>query len=155
VLTNPHNAPVIVGEHELLWAIEGDPIVRVPVTRSAPPLHTVGRNGELRHDHAYITAVVVLHERLHARDHYDKLAEQSRDKAHDERIRAILAGRKTEPDGGYLFTHTFIPGGADAVPLPDVFFRGPRDVVWEYSYEKQRYAVVHDPGTPLTRQLAR
>lgn len=145
VLTNPHSAPVIMGEREMLWAIEGDPIVRVPVTGSAPPVHTVGRNGELRSDHAYITAVVVLHERLHARDYYDELAEKSREKAHDERIAAILAGREGEPEGSYLFTHTFIPGGAEAVPLPGVFFRGPRDVVWEYSYDEQRYVVVHDP----------
>src|SRR5271168_1365806 len=92
VLTNPHSAPVIMGEREMLWAIEGDPIVRVPVTGSAPPVHTVGRNGELRSDHAYVTAVVVLHERLHARDYYDELAEKSREEAHDERIAAILAG---------------------------------------------------------------
>jgi hypothetical protein len=155
VLTNPHNAPVIMGERELLWAIEGDPIVRVPVMTSAPPVHTVGRNGELRRDHAYITAVVVLYERLHARDFYDQLAEHSRDKAHEERIQAILAGRQTEPDGGYLFTHTFIPGGADAVSLPDVFFRGARDVVWEYSYDEQRYVVIHDPQAALPRQIAR
>jgi len=126
VLTNPHNAPVVMGERELLWAIEGDPIVGMHLNSSAPPVHSVGRNGELRHDHAYITAVVVLYERLHARDYYDELAEHSRDKAHEERIRAILAGREDEPGGGYLFTHTFIPGSAEAVPLPDVFFRGPQ-----------------------------
>jgi hypothetical protein len=155
VLTNPHNAPVVMGEREMLWAIEGDPIVRVPVATSGPPVHTVGRNGELRQDHAYITAVVVLYERLHARDYYDELAERSREQAHEERIRAILAAREDEPDGGYLVAHTFIPGGADAVPLPDVFFRGPRDVVWEYSFDEQRYVVVHDPQAVLARQLAR
>jgi len=155
VLTNPHSAPVVMGERELLWAIEGDPIVGMNTKSSAPPVHTVGRNGELRHDHACITAVVVLYERLHARDYYDEIAEQSREKGHDERIQAILAGRQHAPDGGYLFTHTFIPGGAEAVPLPDVFFRGARDVVWEYSYDVQRYIVVHDPQTALPRQLAR
>lgn len=136
-----------MGERELLWAIEGDPVVRARVESSAPAVHTVGRNGELRSDHACITAVVVLYERLHARDHYDEIAERSREDAHEQRIKAILAGRETEPEGGYLFTHTFVPGGADAVPLPDVFFRGARDVVWEYSYDEQAYIVVHDPQT--------
>ncbi len=155
VLTNPHGAPVVMGERELLWAIEGDPIVRVPLaSAAAQPEHTVGWNGELRHDHAYITAVVVLYERLHARDYYDELSEQSRELAHDERIRAILDGRQDAPDGGYLFAHTFIPGGAEAVPLPDVFFRGERDVVWDYSYDEQRYVVVHDPQSALPRQPA-
>ncbi len=155
VLTNPNSAPVVMGERELLWAIEGDPVVRVALASSAQPEHTVGRNGELRHDHAYITAVVVLYERLHARDYYDELAEQSRERAHDERIRAILDGRQEAPDGGYLVAHTFIPGGAEAVPLPDVFFRGERDVVREYSYDERRYVVVHDPQSALPRQLAR
>jgi hypothetical protein len=157
VLTNPNSAPVVMGEREMLWAIEGDPIVRVrvPLVSAAVPEHTIGRNGELRHDHAYITAVVVLYERLHARDYYDELAEQSRERAHDERIRAILDGRQEAPDGGYLVAHTFVPGGAEAVPLPDVFFRGERDVVWEYSYEEQRYVVVHDPQSAPPSQLAR
>jgi hypothetical protein len=155
VLTNPHHAPVVMGEREMLWAIEGDPIVRVPLASGAQPEHTVGRNGELRQDHAYITAVVVLYERLHARDHYDELAEQSRERPRDERIRAILDGRQEEPDGGYMFTHTFVPGGAEAAPLPDEFFRGERDVVLEYSYEEQGYVVVHDPQSALPGQLAR
>jgi hypothetical protein len=154
VITNPHGAPVIMGERELLWAIEGDPVVRVPVATSGPPLHTVGRNGELRHDHAYISAVVVLYERMRVRDRYDELAEQSREQAHEERIRAILAAREDEPEGGDLLTHTFIPGGADAVPLPDAFFRGPRDVVWEYSFAEQRYVVVHDPQAAPARSAA-
>lgn len=155
VLTNPNSAPVVMGEREMLWAIEGDPIVRVPLASGAHAEHTVGRNGELRHDHAYITAVVVLYEQPHARDSYDELAEQSREHAHDERIRAILDGHQEAPHGGYLFTHTFIPGGAEAVPLPHMFFSGDRDVVWEYSYDEQRYVVVHDPQSALPRQLAR
>lgn len=145
VLTNPHRAPVVLGEQEMLWAIEGDPIVRMPARSSGPPVHTVGRNGRLRNDHAYITAVVVLHERLHAQDQYDEIAKHSRDQAHDERVRAILDGRQTEPEGGYLFAHTFIPNSGDAVPLPDVFFRGPRDLVLEYSYDEQRYLSLHQP----------
>lgn len=150
VLTNPHHAPVVLGERELLWAIEGDPIVRARVQSSAPPVHTVGRNGELRSDHAYITAVVVVYERLHARDYYDEIAEHSREEAHEERIKALLAGHETEPDGSCLLTHTFVPGGADAVPLPDVFFRGPRDVVWEYSFDAQAYVVVHGQQSALS-----
>ena len=116
VLTNPHRAPVILGEQECLWALEGDPVVRVPVGPgvAATPEHTAGRNGELRHDHPYLTAVVILHEDLCER--------------HDHSAMAI------------------IPSSPVAVPIPDVFFHGPRDRVLEYSFERQAYVAVHDPG---------
>jgi len=61
VLTNPHRAPVILGNRELVWAIEGDAILRVPVKpTAAAPMHTVGRNGELAREHGHVTAVVLL-----------------------------------------------------------------------------------------------
>jgi hypothetical protein len=37
-------------------------------------------------------------------------------KAHEERIQAILAGRQSEPDGGYLFTHTWPAPGRSLRP---------------------------------------
>lgn len=150
MLTNPHGAAVVTGEQEILWAIEGDPVVAWNSKSSAPPIHTVGRNGELRGDHAYITAVVMLYERLHARDYFDDLAERERERAHEERLRAILDGDQHAPEGGYLFTHTYITGGVEAQPLPDLFFRGPRDLVLEYSYDEQRYLVVHEPNSATT-----
>lgn len=64
VLTNPHFAPVFLGDRELVWALEGDPVVRVPTSGPATPLHTVGRNGELREDHQYVSAVAVVHARF-------------------------------------------------------------------------------------------
>jgi hypothetical protein len=151
VLTNPHGAAVVTGEREILWAIEGDPVVARNSRSSAPPIHTVGRNGELRRDHAYISAVVMLYERLHARDYFDELAERERDRAHEERIHAILNGVQNAPEGGYMFAHTYVPGGLEAQPLPGVFFRGQRDLVLEYSYDEQRYVVVHEPDSATAR----
>jgi hypothetical protein len=116
VLTNPHQAPVILGEQEVLWGLEGDPVVRVPVGKhgSGSPVHTVGHNGELRHDHPYLTAVAVLHQSLYEpQDHSATV---------------------------------FIPSSPTAVYLPDVFFRGPRDRVLEYSFEQEACVAVHDPG---------
>jgi hypothetical protein len=115
VLTNPHHAPVILGEQEFIWALEGDPIVRVPVGRhaSGSPLHTVGRNGELRHDHPYLTAVALVYEHLWEPGHYSATV--------------------------------FVPSSGEAVRLPDVFFRGPGDRVLEYSFDRQAYLAVHEP----------
>jgi hypothetical protein len=116
VVTNPHHAPVIIGEQECVWALEGDPVVRVPVGPgvAATPIHTVGHNGELRHDHPYLTAVAILHQSLlEAQEHNATV---------------------------------FIPGSRTAVPLPDGFFRGPRDRVLEYSFDRQAYVAVHGSG---------
>lgn len=114
VLTNPHHAPVILGEREVLWALEGDPVVRMQVgSVTGPPIHTVGHNGELRHDHPYLTAVVVL-------------------------FRSLL-----EPE--HHAATVYIPSSSEAVTLPEVFFRGPRDRVLEYSFDRQAYVAVHDP----------
>jgi hypothetical protein len=115
VLTNPHHAPVILGEQEVLWALEGDPVVRMHVgsTATGPPIHTVGQNGELRHDHPYLTAVVVLYRSLGEPEHYAAVV--------------------------------YVPNSGEAVALPDVFFRGPRDRVLEYSFDLRAYTAVHDP----------
>src|SRR5205085_10860676 len=116
VLTNPHRARVILGEQECLWALEGDPVVRVPVgpVANGSPVHTVGHNGELRHDHPYLTAVVLLHKSLWEPHEHSATV--------------------------------FIPSSEAAVPLADVFFRGPRDRVLEYSFERQGYVGAPDPG---------
>ena len=74
----------------------------------------MGHNGELRHDHPYLTAVVHLRQDLWEPDQHSATV--------------------------------FIPSSPTAVPLPDVFFRGPRDRVLEYSFDRQAYVAVHDPG---------
>jgi hypothetical protein len=119
VLTNPLRAPVILGDREFIWALEGDPIVQVPVGRygSGAPVHTVGRNGELRHDHPYLTAVALVYEHAY------------------------------EP-GVYSAT-VFVPGSEQAPPLPEVFFRGPTDRVLAYSFERQAYVTVHEPAAAV------
>jgi hypothetical protein len=65
VLTNPHRAPVIHGSQEIIWAMYGDPVVRVPASNGIASarggaIFTVDRNGKLRGDHAYVSAVAVV-----------------------------------------------------------------------------------------------
>jgi hypothetical protein len=68
VLTDPRFAmPGLLGPTEIIAAMAGDLAVRVPVSASGPPGPTelaATRNGELRQAHVYISAVVVIHERL-------------------------------------------------------------------------------------------
>ncbi|MEA2144815.1 MAG: hypothetical protein QOG59_402 [Solirubrobacteraceae bacterium] len=65
VLTNPHAAAVNCGSQEMIWAMCGDPVIRLQVgavTGSAAdsPIFTVDRNGRLRSDHPYISAVAIV-----------------------------------------------------------------------------------------------
>jgi hypothetical protein len=68
VLTDPRHAlSGLIGPQEMVAAMMGDLAVRVPVSARGPvgpAMLGAGRNGELRHDHAYISAVTVIHERV-------------------------------------------------------------------------------------------
>ena len=111
VLTDPENALFgLLRPGEIIAAIAGDLQVRQAVSASGsvgPAELGAGRNGELRHDHPYVTAVV----------HIDHSGEHPR-------------------------ARTFITNSPGAVPLPPVFFRGPDDLVWEYSDEASAYVPV-------------
>jgi hypothetical protein len=65
VLTNPHGAAVNCGSQEMIWAMCGDPVIRLPVSTASgtvldAPIFTVDRNGRLRSDHPYISAVAIV-----------------------------------------------------------------------------------------------
>jgi hypothetical protein len=73
VLTDPHRALWgLLWPRELIAAVHGDMTIHLPVFPSGgqagPAALVSGRNGELRHDHPYISAVVVVHE-LHTGQH--------------------------------------------------------------------------------------
>jgi len=65
VLTDPNQALFgMLGSTEIIAAMKGDLSVEVPVSQSGPvgpARFTAGLNGELRNDHPYISAVVVIH----------------------------------------------------------------------------------------------
>jgi hypothetical protein len=113
VLTDPHNALFgLLRPFEIIASMMGDLVIRVPVSPelqgpAGPASWGADRNGELRHDHPYVTAVV----------HIDHSGEHPR-------------------------ARTFITNSPGAVPLSPVFFRGPDDLVWEYSDEASEFAPV-------------
>jgi hypothetical protein len=61
VLANPHRAPVILEDREVISAMRGDLIIEMPATGPAIPSMTVGRNGKRTNSHPYISAVAILH----------------------------------------------------------------------------------------------
>jgi len=115
VLTNPHRAPVIHGSQEIIWAMYGDPVVRVPAgsgTSSATDgaIFTVDRNGKLRGDHAYVSAVAVVRQNSLAVDNTADLSVE-------------------------VFT-TLSPS---AVPLPGAFFCSPNDRRHDHDADRAAY----------------
>lgn len=67
VLTDPHQALWgLLWPRELIAAMHGDMTIRMPIHpgggQAGPASLMSGRNGELRHDHPSISAVVVVHE---------------------------------------------------------------------------------------------
>jgi hypothetical protein len=73
VLTNPHGAWVFLDARHMVWAMYGDPVVRMTVDPTigaavGEPQHGVGRNGRLARDHQYISAVAVIGEGDRAAD---------------------------------------------------------------------------------------
>jgi hypothetical protein len=59
-------------------------------------------------------------------------------------LTAVVRLRQSEPNE--QSATAFIPSSPTAVTLPDVFFRGPRDRVLAYSFDRQAYVAVHDSG---------
>jgi hypothetical protein len=74
VLTDPHQALWgLLWPRELVAAVLGNMTIVLPISPSSgsqarPAALVSGRNGELRHDHPYVSAVVVVHE-LHTGQH--------------------------------------------------------------------------------------
>jgi hypothetical protein len=60
VLANPHRAPMILDDLEVVSAMRGDAMIVMP--GSGPPVATLtaGRNGKLTSSHLYISAVAIL-----------------------------------------------------------------------------------------------
>jgi hypothetical protein len=149
VITNPHRAMVITGDQEVIWAMYGDPVFRFTVNTTTGAgeddgLFTVDRNGKLRGDHQYISALAFIRHREHAADFYNALSASNEHLSPDERLAAIndAADSGQVPQGTYLSMDVFRTMSPTAVPLPDVFFDGPRDRVFD-----------HDPAAEVYRQV--
>lgn len=149
MLTNPHGAFVILGNRELVWAMYGDPVVVMDIDVTVggavgEPRHEVGRNGRLARDHQYISAVAILSRRQRATDWYDETAKRHADLPGAERWRLICEAetRGERPEGSYHRVSVFKTLSPSAVALPDPFFAGEHDLVFEPDEQGTAYVQV-------------
>ncbi len=131
---------------EIIWSLFGDPIIQIPLHvedggSGGDAVHTVGRNGQIRLQHKYLSAIVALRHRTNAQDWADENWErikqehaiESRDyeavselgKLAMESVEEARA-RGEIPDGGYFYAEVFTLSET-VVPLPQDVFDGPRD----------------------------
>jgi hypothetical protein len=99
----------------------------------------LGRDGRLRNDHPYITAVLLLHERDLEREYYDNWRSgwvQSRKPVvrptQQEIEREVEAWAQHEagndvPSGKVYRVDVMTTGSPEAAPVPEGFFNGDRD----------------------------
>jgi hypothetical protein len=149
VLTNPLRASVILGEREMVWAMYGDPVVRMAIDPEigaavGEPEHGVGRNGRLARDHQYISAVAVIGESERAADWYEEMGCRYADRSREERWARLDEARDRGecPDGSYRYARVFKTLSPTAVPLPDAFFAGDSDCIFEPNDEGTAYVQV-------------
>lgn len=149
MLTNPHGAFVMLGTQEMVWAMYGDPVVVIDIDPRVggavgEARQEVGRNGRLARDHQYISAVAIFGHRERVADWYDEMNERHADLPGEERWRLICEAdaRGERPEGSYHRVSVFKTLSPSAVPLPDTFFAGERDRVFEPNEEGTAYIQV-------------
>jgi hypothetical protein len=130
----------------------GDPVFRFTVNTTTGAneddgLFTVDRNGKLRGDHQYISALAFVRHRERAADFYNELAARDEHLSRDERLAAIheAADSGRVPEGTYLCMDVFRTMSPTAVPLPDVFFDGPHDRLFDHDPTDEVYRQVRGP----------
>lgn len=166
VIANPNGMPVPFSSNEIIWALYGDPVWKIMIdTDTGKPVgeteYGVGRNGQIRNLHQYLSAIVALRQRTNALDWSDALwarlkAEHVFDPVRDpdgaSRVAALAleesqaAEERGEiPEGDYLFADVFVTMGAEAAVLPENVFDGPRDSRWEFDSATSAYVRVRSP----------
>ena len=144
-LANPHGAQIILNPWSILAAMKGDLAYTFPVSRTTggqagPGSYVLSRNGKLTNDHAYISAVLLIHRYDHAVEWDAAWSAGNRHRWEDiddkrERIRAALEARAARdeserPDGYTIAVDAFYWPGATAVPIDTAVFSGDRDRIW-------------------------
>jgi hypothetical protein len=147
VLANPMGFYVHLSIERLVEAMFGNPGYAGrfdPEEGRVEEFHfEYGRDGRLRNDHPYISAVAILHERELAREHYDEWRahwKQTRPPLENPSTEEIIAEAVAEqeawqgseeaahvPEGNVYWIDLLTTGSPEAVPVPENVFDGPRD----------------------------
>ncbi|MER7688671.1 hypothetical protein [Streptomyces sp. NPDC097610] len=150
VLDNPGGRPIPFDTHLIVSAMYGDLTMQAPVLADGSLgdfRGVAGRNGSLRTDHPYVSAIAVVRREDHgaawAGAWFDVHREQFGDDA--QALVAAFAEASIEaPEGDELYLEVFETLSTAAVPLPRDVFDGPRDRRWVPN--EDRSALVPPPG---------
>lgn len=138
VIANPLGRPLATGTAEVMWAMYGDPEMQAslgPMGTTSDWQTVVGRNGKLRNDHSYISAVATLNRRWHEQDFMDLWWDENvpDDARSTENVAELLAASRLAldaadvPDDWYVWMEVVETLSTKAVALPRNVFDGARD----------------------------
>ncbi|MFI5748993.1 hypothetical protein ACIBBE_24375 [Streptomyces sp. NPDC051644] len=145
VLDNPGGRPIpLDSPHMVLSAMYGDLTLQAsfePDGGLGEFQPVAGRNGSLRTDHPYISAVAVVRREDHAalwaaewfdahRDGFGPAGAEDGGQGAKAMVAAFAEASKDAPEGHDIFLEVFETLSASAVPLPRDVFTGPRDRRW-------------------------
>jgi hypothetical protein len=163
VLANPEGAPVDLGMEHVLAALYGNPQWRVPIDPSTGSAvdegrFELGRDGKLRNDHAYLSAIVLLHRHELAYEASRKILAEAGKRfsgepktAEERRGRMVAAVEELQrhdlPTGQYFRVEVIETLSEHAIPLPEEWFAGEHDRRWRCNAAGY-YELVHGSPNP-------
>lgn len=159
VLANPQGMVVPLDVDAVISALYGNPqiVMRIDrVTGAAidEPQYVAGPDGEIRNDHRYLSAVLLLRHGDLRRDWIEDLAAREEHRARktyeEAAIRSLELAelvraaeeRGEVPAGEYFRADVIVTASPDAAPLPFDVFDGPRDTRWELDEATNAFAEV-------------
>lgn len=148
VLANPHGVFVPLDDHDVVYAMYGDPTYTIPIDpetgAGSGGSMGAGRNGKLRADHPYISAVAIVRERQRIYDFHQEVREKNPHLSPEEYLDVLNAAsaRGEAPTDSYHRIDVFKTVSPDAVALPEIFFDGENDRLLEYQEEAGGYVQV-------------
>lgn len=156
VLANPRGLHVELEPERLIHGLHGDLTITFPIGPGGgavtAPEWVAGRNGRLRNDHSYVSAVAALHEGDLEREwceQHDRLRpyEEGFPARWEARQEAIDRAKREEeiPSGLYYRLDVVLNPSASATPLPPDFFNGERDTLCAFDGEASSSASADSP----------
>jgi hypothetical protein len=152
ILANPRRVHVELEPDRLIHALYGDLTITFDIGAEGGAVTesrwAAGRNGRLRANHAYLSAVAGLHGGELEQDWWREWNERRRRKSAkvDEDIFALARARTAArekaaqeediPTGTYYKLDVILNPSEGATPLPADFFAGERDSVWALNGER-------------------
>lgn len=137
VLDNPAARPIPLSAHMVMSAMYGDLEMQAPVLPDGSLgafRGVAGRNGKLRNDHAYVSAVAVVRREDHAAQWAAEWFDAHRADFGPDDTQALVAAfaeaSQHAPQGDEIYLEVFETFSESAIQLPRAVFNGPRDLRW-------------------------